>query len=78
LIAAFNCGTEALTLGSLMILASGFSVSSPSQVRSSLSFWLAVRFSGKFAMIRPAKEISRVSTSTPAALVKACTIGSRE
>jgi hypothetical protein len=78
LIAAFNCGTDALTLGSLMIFASRFSVSSPSSVRSSPILWLWVRFSGKFARILPAREMSLVSTLTPAALVNAWTIGSRE
>jgi hypothetical protein len=76
--AAFSCGTEALMLGSLMMLASGRVVSSPSSARSSAPFCSAPRKSGNAAMIRPASEMSRVSTATPEERVKALTIGSSE
>ena len=36
------------------------------------------RCSGKLAMMRPASEMSLVSTDTPVPLVKACTMGSNE
>ena len=52
-------------LGSLMMLASGRFVSSPSSARWSGRFCAAVSFSGKLARIRPAREMSRVSNSMP-------------
>jgi hypothetical protein len=76
--AAFNCGSEALIFGSFIILASGVFASSPSAVSSSGIRWLSVRFSGKFAIILPEREMSLVSTSMPAAFVNFLTIGSSE
>ncbi len=61
--------------GSLMTLASGFSTRWPSSARSSGTFWLSSRTSGKTARIRPAREMSRVSTGTPVAPAKARMIG---
>src|SRR3989304_7178257 len=40
--------------------------------------WLSVSFSGKFARILPAREISHVSTSTPVPFVNTRTIGRKE
>src|SRR5580704_15108363 len=65
-------------LGSLMILASGLNVSSPSSVSSSLVRWAGVSFSGKLARMRPASEMSFNLTDTPAVPTKASTIGSSE
>ena len=65
-------------LGSFMMLASGFSVSSPSAVSSSLMRWAGVSFSGKLARMRPASEMSRSFTETSAAPTKASTIGKSE
>ena len=65
-------------LGSFMMLASGFNVSSPSSVSSSLIRCAGFSFSGKLAMMRPASEMSFSFTDTPAAPTKASTIGSRE
>ena len=52
--------------GSLMMFASGFSVSAPSSASASPMRWSGCRYSGKLAMMRPASEMSRVSTATPA------------
>jgi hypothetical protein len=76
--AAFNCGTEALMLGNLMMLASGLSVIAPSSASASFVFWSAGRRSAKAARIRPASDMSRSSTSIPAFFAKACTTGSSE
>ena len=76
--AAFSCGTEAETFGSLMTLASGRSTRAPSSARSSEKRWSSVRASGKEASTRAATEMSRSSTSTPAAAVKALMTGSSE
>ena len=65
-------------LGSLMILASGVFASSPSSINASDCFWFSVKFSGKFAIILPAREISCIVTSMPAGSVKVLMIGSRE
>ena len=78
MIAAFSCGTEALMLGSLMMLASGFLASSPSSARASPTRCSSVRQSPNAAMMRPAREMSRVSTSTPAVEAKASMIGMNE
>ena len=78
MIAAFSCGTEALTLGSLMMLASGWVASVPSSARSSLTFWSSCRKSGNCDRMRAASEISRVSTAMPAVRVKASTMGSSD
>ena len=61
--------------GSLMMFASGLCVSAPSWARWSGSRCAGVRRSGKAARIRPASEMSRVSTDTPVPFVKARTIG---
>ena len=65
-------------LGSLMMLASGVLASCPSSASASPIRCSGVRASGKEAMMRPASEMSRVSTSTPAWRAKAETIGSSE
>ena len=64
--------------GSLMMLASGDCVSSASSARASAMRWSSRRRSGNFARMRPAREMSRVSTSTPALRAKAAMTGSRE
>ncbi len=69
---------EADTLGSLMMLASGLVASSPSSASASSRRWSSVSRSGNWLMIRAATEMSRVSTSTPAVLAKAATIGRNE
>ena len=76
--AALSCGTDAEMLGSLMMLASGVVASSPSSARASLSAWSAGSRSAKAATMRPASEMSRVSTSTPAADAYAWTTGRKE
>ena len=76
--AAFSCGTEAEMFGSLMMLALGVLASSPSSARASPIRWASVRRSGKLAMIRPAREMSRVSTRTPAVEAYAWTTGRNE
>ncbi len=65
-------------LGSLMMLASGVVASWPSSARSSATFWSSPRKSGNCERMRPANEMSRVSTAMPAGAVYASTIGSRE
>ncbi len=64
--------------GSLMILASGVVASSPSSAKASLSRWSSRSTSGKAATMRPASEMSRVSTSTPAVEANASMIGRNE
>ncbi|MNC37459.1 hypothetical protein D3C75_860250 [compost metagenome] len=76
--AALSCGTEALMFGSLMMLASGVVASLPSSARWSPIFWSSLKYSGKLARMRPAREMSRVSTAMPEEAVKALMIGSRE
>jgi hypothetical protein len=71
LTAALSCGTEAETLGSLMMLASGVLARSPSSARASSTI-------PNWARIRPESEMSRVSMSTPALPAYACTIGRKE
>ena len=58
--------TEAEMLGSLMMLASGCFASSPSSASASSTRCSSGSRSGNWAMIRPAREMSRVSTATPA------------
>ncbi len=65
-------------LGSLMMLASGFLASAPSSASASSMRCSGVRRSGKLAMIRPASEMSRVSTATPAVDAYAWMIGRNE
>ena len=48
------------------MLASGVAVIAPSSASASPMRWSSSRYSGKLAMIRPAREMSRVSTRTPA------------
>jgi hypothetical protein len=67
--AALSCGIEAEMLGSLMMLASGLVASSPSSARSSATFCSAPSRSGNWARMRPASEMSRVSTTMPAVSV---------
>ena len=75
---AFSCGTEALTLGSLMMLASGLSVRAPSSARASGTRWAGGRRSEKLERMRAATEMSRNSTLMSACFVKACTMGRNE
>ena len=77
-IAAFNCGIDALMFGSLMMFASGWSVSAPSSARAPEVFWFSGKRSANTARIRPASEMSRSSTATPACLEKARMIGRSE
>ena len=65
-------------LGSLMMFAPGVFASSPSSARASSWRCSSVSRSGNWAMIRPASEMSRVSTSTPACAAYASTTGSNE
>ena len=53
-------------------------VSEPNSERASGIFCSADRFSGKLEIMRPESEISRFSTTTPAALVKVLITGSNE
>ena len=76
--AAFSWGTEALMFGSLTMFASGLVASFPSSARASPIFWSSERYSGKLAIIRPASEMSLVSTAMPACRVNAWMIGSKE
>ena len=76
--AARSWGTDALMLGSLMMLASGVLASSPSSARSSETRWSPSRRSGNWARMRPASEMSRSSTSTPAMAANAWMIGSSD
>ena len=65
-------------LGSLMMFATGVRASAPSQVSSSGICWSSLSRSGNVAMIRPAREMSCVSNSTPVPLAYARTMGSSE
>ena len=62
-------------LGSLIIFASGVLARSPSSAKASAMRCSSDKKSGKFAKMRPASEISLVSTSIPAFEVNALTIG---
>jgi hypothetical protein len=64
--AALSCGIDAEMFGSLMMFAPGVLASSPSSASASSIRCSALRCSGKLAMIRPAREMSRRSTVTPA------------
>ncbi|MNY58024.1 hypothetical protein D3C86_1943140 [compost metagenome] len=75
MIALTNWCTEALMLGSLMMLVSGSSVRRPSSARLFGTFCSSVRKSGNSPRIRPATEMSLVSTLTPAGAVNARTMG---
>ena len=76
--ALFSCATEALMLGSLMMLASAFSVSLPSSARLSATRWSSLRYSGNCPRMRPATEMSLVVTSMPAGAVKARMMGKND
>ena len=65
-------------LGSLMMLASGVLTNSPSSASASGTRWSSLSSSGNWARIRAASEMSRSSTSTPAAPAKASMIGRKE
>ncbi len=67
--------TDALMLGSLMMLVSGSSVSRPSSARLSGTRCPSLRNSGNSPRMRAATEMSLVVTLMPAGLVKARTIG---
>ena len=73
--AATSCGTEALMLGSLMMLVSGSCVSRPSSARLSGTRCSSVRKSENSARMRAATEMSLVLISMPAGPVKARIIG---
>ena len=60
------------------MLASGCLASSPSSASASSIRCSSVSRSGNCAMIRPASEMSRVSTATPALAAYAATIGRKE
>ena len=64
--------------GSLMMFASGVVASSPSSARASSIRWSSESHSGNAARIRPAREMSRVCTSTPAEEAKAWTTGRKD
>ena len=64
--------------GSLMMFAPGVVASSPSSASASPIRWSSARYSGKTARMRPAREMSRVSTGTPAVDAYALTIGRNE
>jgi hypothetical protein len=64
--------------GSLTMLASGVLASSPSSARSSACRRSGGSRSAKPARMRPASEMSLVSTTMPAVAVKAWTMGSSE
>ncbi len=76
--AALSCGMDAEMFGSLMMLAPGALASSPSSASASSIRWSAFRRSGKLAMMRPASEMSRLSTVTPAVEAYASTTGRNE
>ena len=65
-------------LGSLMMLAAGVFASSPNSAKASGVCCSGGNHSLKLANMRPAREISRVVTETPAALANASTMGSSE
>ena len=81
--AALSCGTEAEMFGSLMMFASGLSVSAPRKARSSLTGLPAKvvpagSVSAKAARMRAGSEMFLVSTSISAVFAKAVTIGRRD
>ena len=65
-------------LGSLMMLAAGVLANSPNSASASAIRCSSPRRSGKLDRIRPASEMSRVCTSTPAVAAYARTIGRKE
>jgi hypothetical protein len=72
------CGIEAEMFGSLMMFASGVVARAPSSARASSTRCASVSRSGNWLMMRPASEMSRVSTSTPAVLAYASMTGRNE
>ncbi len=76
--AALSCGIEAEMFGSLMMFAPGVLASSPSSASASATRCSSVRRSGKPARMRPAREMSRLSTATPAVEAYASTTGRNE
>ena len=60
------------------MLASGVFANSPSSANASSIRCSAVKYLGKLEIIRPANEISRVSTSIAEEAVNAFTIGKKE
>ncbi len=78
LMAAVSWPTGALMLGSLMMFASGFSVSLASSARLSGMRSADARQSENCPRMRAATEMSLSSISIPPGLVKARRIGSRE
>ena len=64
--------------GSLMMLAAGVLASAPSSASSSACRCSSVSRSGNWAMIRPAREMSRVSTRDARLAVNAAMIGRNE
>ena len=65
-------------LGSWMMLAPGVWARSPSSASASPMRWSSVSRSGNCARMRPPREMSRVSTSTPAARAYASMTGKNE
>ena len=63
--ASFNCGIEALILGSLITLASGDFTISPKLLNASSTTCSLLRNSGNTERIRAAREMSLVSIDMP-------------
>ena len=76
--AAINCATDALMLGSLMMFASGCKVSLPKSAKVLGTRCSGLRKSENSPKMRLATEISLVSTFTPAGWVKVRMMGKKE
>jgi len=76
--AASNWATEALMLGSLMMLASGRRVFLPNSAKVLGTRCSGLRTSENSPRMRPATEMSLVSTFTPAVPVNARTMGKND
>ena len=76
--AATSCGTDALIFGSFIMLASGLLANSPSSDSASVTRWSWVKFSGKFASILDASDMSLVSMAILEGEVNDFTIGKKE
>ena len=74
--AALSCGIDALTLGSLTMLAAGVLARSPSAESSSLCCCSLESSSENDARMRPETEMSAVSMAMPAGLAKRWMTGS--
>jgi hypothetical protein len=73
---AINCATEALMLGSLMMLVSGSRVRRPSSARLSGTFCASVRYSGEFGQDAGRhRDVAGVDDSMPAGAVKVRMMG---